>query len=309
MGTYADLETAVRRQIQYLTDGFVARSRADLALRFHRGDPKLPRTLFTRDCVARHRSFEAGGARYNWAVVSYQGIANLIDGLAAVRRCVFEERRVEPGELLAALRADFAGYEPLRQRLLAVPKFGNDESYVDEPGAGMVRFAWEQLLAHETPRGGRYLPACILFVTYYWAGQRVGATPDGRRSGEVLTDSVGPAQGRDVHGPTAMLNSVTRLPLHLAIGTPVLNIRFMPALMASQEARGKVAQLIRAFFAGGGLQIQVSVLDRAAMLEAQREPDRHRDLIVRVGGYSEYFANLNRELQDSIIARTEHGMG
>ena len=126
------------------------------------------------------------------------------------------------------------------------------------------------------------------------------------RSQEVLTDSVGPAQGRDRHGPTAMLNSVTKLPLHLAAGTPVLNIRFTRALLEDAGSLAKIVQLIRAYFARGGMQIQVSVLDREALLAAQREPDKHRDLIVRVGGYSEYFVNLNPELQASVIACTEH---
>jgi formate C-acetyltransferase len=307
MQTYAQFEAAVRRQIQYLTDGFVARSKDALTRRLHEGDPKLPRTFFTRDCVKRHRSFEAGGARYNWAVVSYQGIANLIDGLAAVRKCVFEDATVSRAELLGALRTDFRDHELLRRRLQAAPKFGNDDPAVDEPGAEIVRFAWEQLLVHETPRGGRYLPSCILFVTYYGAGLKVGATPDGRCAREVLTDSVGPAQGRDRHGPTAMLNSVAWLPLHLAAGTPVLNIRFTKPLLADPISLGNVVHLIRTFFAAGGMQIQVSVLDREALLAAQCEPDKHRDLIVRVGGYSEYFVNLNPELQASVIARTEHG--
>ena len=336
MRSYAEFEAAVRRQIQYLTDAFAARSKEALARRFTEGDPKLPRTFFTRDCVKRHRSFEAGGARYNWAVVSYQGIANLIDGLAAVRECVFGENpahdshcerplRSNPSrageiasaqttglamttqaELLTALRTDFRDHELLRRRLQAAPKFGNDDPTVDDPGAAIIRFAWEQLLAHETPRGGRYLPSCILFVTYYGAGLKIGATPDGRRAQEVLTDSVGPAQGRDRHGPTAMLNSVTKLPLHLAAGTPVLNIRFTKTLLNEEASLRKVVQLIRAFFARGGMQIQVSVLDREALLAAQREPEKYRDLIVRVGGYSEYFVNLNPELQASVIARTEH---
>ncbi len=329
MRSYAEFEAAVRRQIQYLTDAFAARSKEALARRFTEGDPKLPRTFFTRDCVKRHRSFEAGGARYNWAVVSYQGIANLIDGLAAVRECVFGDddvcsgdfsrsaprgttsvvttkQAISKAELLTALRTDFRDHELLRRRLQAAPKFGNDDPTVDDPGAASIRFAWEQLLAHETPRGGRYLPSCILFVTYYAAGLKIGATPDGRCAQDVLTDSVGPAQGRDRHGPTAMLNSVTKLPLHLAAGTPVLNIRFTKTLLNEEASLRKVVQLIRAFFARGGMQIQVSVLDREALLAAQREPEKYRDLIVRVGGYSEYFVNLNPELQASVIARTEH---
>ncbi len=312
-GQFADFatadafEAAVRRQIQYQTDSFVSRLNGELRQRFTQGDPKLYRTLFTRDCVKRHRSFEAGGARYNWSVVSYQGIANLIDSLAAIRHCVYDQPTIAATELVNALRHNFAGRETLRRQLLAAPKFGNDDDAVDQPGAAILRYAWETLLAHEPPRGGRYLPSCILFTTYYGAGLQVGATPDGRRAGEVLTDSVGAVQGRDTTGPTALLNSVAKLPLELAVGTPVLNVRFAKPMLAEAAGRRQVAALVRAFFERGGLQIQLSALDREELLAAQQEPEKHGDLIVRIGGYSEYFVILDRQLQDSVIARTEYG--
>jgi formate C-acetyltransferase len=304
---YDAFEGAVRRQIQFLTDAFAARSNDNLRNRFTQGDPKLHRTMFTRDCVKRRTSFEAGGARYNWSVVSYQGIANTIDSLAAIRSCVFERKTIPAAELMAALAADFEGYEPTRQKLLAAPKFGNDMAQVDDPGRRIVEFAWRELYSHQTPRGGRYLASCILFTTYAGAGKTVGATPDGRRALTPLVDSAGPAAGRDRHGPTAMLSSVTRLPLTLAIGTPVINIRFQKQLMSEPSGLRNVVGLIRAYFAQGGVQIQVSVLDKAAMLAAQRQPEKHGDLIVRIGGYSEYFTRLSRGLQDSVIERTEHG--
>jgi pyruvate-formate lyase len=306
--TYPDFAEAVKTQIRHMTERFVTANREHLSRRFEEGDPKLARTLFTRDCVKRHRSFEAGGARYNWAVVSYFGIANLIDSLAAVRRCVFEEHSVTAAELRRALADDFVGHEPLRRRLLAVPKFGNDDPTVDVPGAAMVRFAWDTLLGHETPRGGRYLPSCILFATYAGAGETVGATPDGRKAREPLVDSVGAAAGRDRRGPTALLNSVTQLPLHLAVGTPVLNIRLQRQVMESDRDLKKLLALTRAYFAKGGLQIQISVLNREELLAARREPEKHGDLIVRIGGYSEYFTRLSPSLQETVIARTEHGL-
>jgi formate C-acetyltransferase len=297
---------AVRRQIQFATDAFVASMNPELEKRFTAGDPKLYRTLFTRDCVKRRRSFEAGGARYNWSVVSYHGIANLIDGLAAVKQCVYEEKSVRADRLVRALDANFEGFEEEHRCLTQCSRFGNDEPEVDAIGREIMEFAWKELLAHEPPRGGRYLPSCILFTTYAGAGRAVGALPDGRRAGEVLADSVGPVQGRDRRGPTAMLRSVTRLPLQLAIGTPVLNIRLQKALLESREGRAAVAAMVRSYFNMGGLQLQVSVVSRTELLEAQRDPENHADLIVRIGGYSEYFTVLDRDLQDSVIARTEH---
>lgn len=299
---------AVKRQIHYMTDAFVAENRRELAQRFTHGDPKLARTLFTRDCVARRLSFEAGGARYNWAVVTYQGIANLIDSLAAIRARVFEQRAVTPDELLAALQADFAGHEDTRRLLSSSPRFGNDDPAVDALAREILGDAWSVLQQHETPRGGRYLASCILFVTYLRAGQEVGATPDGRGAFEALADSVGPVQGRDTHGPTAMLNSVTTLPLPLAVGTPVLNIRLQKPVMQSPQGLRGIADLIRAFFASGGLQIQLSVVSTEEMRAAQQHPERYRDLIVRIGGYSEYFTALPAELQESVIARAEYAV-
>jgi formate C-acetyltransferase len=297
---------AVKAQIRHQTAVFAGWAQQELAQRFHAGDPMLARTLFTRDCVARRKSFEAGGARYNWSVVSYQGIANLVDSLVAIRECVFTRRTVSAAELLTALRNNFADAEPLRRQLLAAPKFGNDLPEVDELARELLGFAWGELYQYRTPRGGRFLASCILFTTYGAAGKGVGALPDGRPAHEPLTDSVGAAQGRDTHGPTALLNSVARLPLHLAIGTPVLNLRFVRQALADERGLHAVGHLIRAFFARGGLQVQLSVISREAMLAAQREPERHRDLIVRIGGYSEYFVNLPPELQASVLARTEH---
>ena len=303
---FDDFLAAVKRQIQYMTDAFAAKNKRELLERFCRGDPKLNRTMFTRDCVKNGKSFEARGARYNWCVVSYHGIANLIDGLAAVRQRVYEEKSVAPERLLAALAADFEGCETLRRKLESAPRFGNDIEAVDRLASEVMTFAWQALYQHEPPRGGRYIASCILFSTYARAGAGVGATPDGRKAFTPLTDSVGPVQGRDTNGPTAMLNSVLKLPLQLAVGTPVLNIRFQKAILETPDGLAAAAALIRSYFDRGGLQIQLSVISREDMLAAQKDPESYQDLIVRIGGYSEYFTRLSRDLQDSVIQRTEH---
>ncbi len=308
MASFEQFLAAVKRQLQFRIAEFYAWDREQLQNRFDRGDPKMARTLFTRDCIPRRKSFEAGGARYNWCVVSYQGIANLIDSLAAIRQCVYEDGTISQADLLAALAADFESCENVRQALLAAPKFGNDDDRVDLLGREIIEYAWSELYSYQPPRGGRYLASCILFATYGGAGKPIGATPDGRRAGEPLADSVGAFQGNDTHGPTALLSSVAKLPLHLAVGTPILNIRLQRAIMDSDEDMAKIASLVRAYFAKGGLQIQVSVLNKAELLAAQAEPDKHTDLLVRIGGYSEYFCNLDAELQETVIARTEHGL-
>jgi len=306
--SYADFEEAAKAQIRYQTDRFVALMNDALRQRFTAGDPKCARSLFTRDCVKNHKSFEAGGARYNWSVVTYQGIATLIDGMAAVKRLIFEDRSMSKTELLAALDGDFAGAENRRQQLLAAPKFGNDDPYVDQIAKDMVGFSWRYLYQYEPPRGGRYLPSCILFTTYAGAGKRVGATPDGRKAFEPLPDSAGPAAGRDLQGVTAMMKSVTKLPLSLAAGTPVVNIKFPRKLMDSQGALENCVALSRAYFAMGGMQLQLTVVDAEELRQAKAHPEEHDNLIIRIGGFSELFNRLGPELQDSVIARTEHGV-
>lgn len=179
---------------------------------------------------------------------------------------------------------------------------------MDDLGAELIEYAWRHLYRHETPRGGRYLASCILFTTYLGAGRAVGATPDGRGAGEALVDSVGAVPGYDVNGPTALLKSVAKLPLWLAAGTPVLNLRFQKSLFANRDVLAKMASLVRSFFSQGGMQAQISVLDAAELRAAQANPEPYRDLIVRIGGYSEYFNALDKELQDSVISRTEYGL-
>jgi formate C-acetyltransferase len=306
--TFEEFIVALKRQIQYQTDSFISSNHIELRKRFTSGDPKLYRTFFTRDCVKNRKSFEAGGARYNWAVVTYQGIANMIDGAAAIRKTIFEDKGVSSDELVQALKSNFKGHENTRRKLLAAPKFGNDNNYVDSIGANLIDYSWKELYSHETPRGGRYIASCILFTTYLGAGRTVAATPDGRKAFEALVDSVGAVPGCDEKGPTALLKSITKLPLHLAAGTPVLNLRFQKSLFNNEESVAKLAKLVRAFFKQGGMQIQISVLDSKEMRNAQMNPEKHKDLIVRIGGYSEYFNILEKDLQETVIKRTEHGL-
>ena len=309
--SFADFGTflsAFKRQVQYMTDAFAAWANTELKARFKEGDPKLYRSFFTRDCVKNRKSFEAGGARYNWSVVTYQGIANAIDGVAAIKRLVYDERTVSKETLAEALKADFKGFEPLRQQLLSAPKFGNDMPFVDSIGRDLMDFAWRELNSHSTPRGGRYMGSCILFTTYLGAGKVVGATADGRHAFTALTDSIGSAAGRDKLGPTALLKSVCALPLTLAAGTPVLNIRLSRELFNDKSGLERIVKLLKAYFNQGGMQLQISVLDAKEMRDAQARPEAHESLIVRIGGYSEYFNRLGKELQDTVIERTEHAV-
>jgi len=269
--------------------------------------PQPMRTLLVDDCIDRGREFNAGGARYNWSVINVAGLANVADSLAAIRQVVFEKHEKTGAELLEILRRDFEGEQAFRRRLARCPRFGNDDPRVDEIAADIAEFVFREFRRHTPWRGGKFLPSCIMFVTYAQAGAQVGATPDGRRAGKPIADSIGPVQGRDRSGATAMLSSVGRIPQHLAPGTPILNARFSKKLFASGEGRQCLRDLIRTYFDLGGMQIQINVVDQDVLRDAIEHPERHGDLIIRVGGYSAHFVMLPLDVQKSILERTEHG--
>jgi formate C-acetyltransferase len=270
--------------------------------------PQLMRTLLVDDCLERGVEFNAGGARYNWSVINVAGIGNVVDALAAVREVVFARREVTGKALWAALAANYQGHEALRQRLSCCPRFGNDDPAADELAADLSAFVFRQFARHTPWRGGRFLPACLMFVTYAEAGKGVMATPDGRLADAPIADSAGPVAGRDRRGPTAMMCSVSRLDMCHAPGTLVVNMRLNRQMLAGPEARAKTQALIRSYFALGNMQLQVNVVDQATLEAALADPESYRDLVVRVGGYSEYFVRLTSELQRTVLERTIHAV-
>ena len=275
--------------------------------------PQPLRSLLIDDCLDRGIDFNAGGARYNSGVINLAGIANVADALFAIRDLVFSGQ-VSAARLRATLCADVSPASQESPDVAATwamfktcPKFGNDDDRVDSLAVEVAHAVFDEVRAHRTWRGDTpFQPACIMFVTYADAGSAVPATPDGRRAGEPVADSIGPMQGRDRRGPTAMLRSVCKLPLHKATGTPVLNIRVSPSLLKSTEGRAKFRALVDTYFSMGGMQIQASVVDQDALRDAIAHPERHGDLIVRIGGYSEYFNNLSPALKQSVLERTEY---
>jgi formate C-acetyltransferase len=293
----ADIRREITDALTQLNEHLAARAQ-------HRPQPM--RSLLIDDCLDLGRDFNDGGARYNWSVVNVAGLANVADALEALRIAVFVEQLISPDGMRDVLAQNFAGRQQLRQRLLACPKFGNDEPSVDHLAARIATIVYDAISAVPCIRGGRFLPAHIMFETFASAGAVVGALPDGRLAGEALADSVGPVQGRDRNGPTALLRSVSRLPLQQAIGTPVLNLRLVKSAIADEAGQQRIRQLIEVYFSMGGLQIQLSLLDRTELEDALAHPERHEDLIVRIGGYSTYFNRLTLELKREVIKRTEY---
>ena len=266
-------------------------------------------SLVIQDCIERGLDVTAGGAHYNFSGVQGVQIANVADSLVAVEQAVFHEKWLSGAELLDALRGDYGGAEVLRQRLInRVPKYGNDDARVDRyAGRWGDRYA-ELVEQHATIRGGVYQPGFYTVSAHVPMGAHVGATPDGRHAGAPLADGgLSPTAGRDRRGATAVLQSVSKLDLKLASNGTLLNMKFLPSFFAGEQALDKFVLLLRGFCRLHIPHVQFNVVSAATLRAAQANPEEYRSLVVRVAGYSAYFTELDQELQNEIIARTEFG--
>jgi len=258
------------------------------------------------DCLATGRDYHGGGARYNTSYIQGVGLGSVTDGLSALRRHVFGAGAVSMEALLDALAADFAGHERLRQLLLnRTPRYGNDDDAADDLMVRVFEAYFAAIDGRPNTRGGVYHVNLLPTTVHVYFGSVIGALPDGRRAGTPLSEGVSPVQGADRLGPTAVLRSVAKMD-QVRTGGTLLNQKFTPALLADDAGRRGLRQLIRTYFRLGGHHIQFNVVDAETLRAAQAHPEEHRDLIVRVAGYSDYFCDLGRSLQDEIIARTEH---
>jgi pyruvate formate-lyase/glycerol dehydratase family glycyl radical enzyme len=263
-------------------------------------------SLLIDDCIARGKDYHDGGARYNTTYIQGVGLGTMADALTAVKHHVYDNRTLAVEELLDLLGEDFQGCE--RQRLMLLnrtPKYGNDDDDADTLMTSVFDAFYDAIDGLRNTRGGAYHVNFLPTTVHVYFGSVVGATADGRRAGRPLSEGVSPVQGADRKGPTAVLKSVAKMD-HIRTGGTLLNQKFSPQLLEGEEGLEKFCQLIRTYFKLGGHHVQFNVVDAATLRAAQENPQEHRDLIVRVAGYSDYFCDLGRALQDEIIARTEH---
>ena len=304
--TFDDVFDAYKRQVEAAVDNIITQCNVGQEIKSKQGT-KLFRSLLLDDCIARGLDCEGGGARYGNGQILTNGIIVVADSLAAIRTLVFEERSVSLVQLLQAVRDNWQGHESLRQLILhRVPRYGNDDESVDSLAREISEHIWTLLRQYRTYRGGHYTGLVVYFNRQLYFGRQTGATPDGRFNEDVLEDSMGPWPGRDIHGPTAMFKSVSRIAQELAAGGVILNLKLPPSCLDSDEEIEKSIDLIRSYFALGGQQVQITVANADDLRAAMREPEKWRHLIVRVGGYSDYFVTLDPKLQKSIIQRTEY---
>ena len=268
--------------------------------------PFLSSTL--EGCLEKAVDKTAGGCAYNWTGCNGQAFAAAVNSLAAVKKMVYDEELVTLDELREKLMDDW-GDERLRQYALnRVPKWGNDDQYVDAIAVKVAGHFIDEVLRHRNPRGGPYYPGIFTFH-HVSRGIRSSASPDGRRAGDPVSTHLSPVAGTDKAGPTLAVNSALKVyALRPPEGT-ALDLRFHPTALMGEEGLAKLESFVKAFMSGGGTVVQFNVVDSETLRDAQANPEQYRSLLVRVWGFSAYFTTLTREYQDEIIARTMHGFG
>ena len=265
-------------------------------------------SVLTEDCIHRRKDVSEGGARYNSVGVNFCGIATAVDSLMAIKRLVYEEKRLTLKEFAKILENDYEGAEEIRQRALNhCPKYGNDLKEPDMAAADIIVGIKNHIAEYTTYHGGRYCLGLYSVEDHAIMGMNTGATADGRKSGVSLSNSMGAVQGMDKEGPTALMKSVTYTDMRDSSNGMVLDIKFIPSFLEQQTGRDAVRKLISTYFHHGGMEVQISVVSRKTLLDAQMDPDKYKNLVVRVSGFSAYFVTLRKETQDEIIQRTECG--
>lgn len=302
---FEQIKDNIRHYVKLMTEGS---NICDIGHRDWAPVPLL--SSFILDCIQKGKDITEGGARYNFSGVQGIGIANLSDSLYALKGLVFDEKRLSFDQLLEILRSNFATDEgqKIRARLInRFKKYGNDIDEVDEISANLLRFYCKEVEKYTNPRGGSFTPGSYTVSAHIPLGAVVGATPDGRYAKELLADGgLSPMLGQDQSGPTAVLKSVSKLDNYLLSNGTLLNVKFTPATLAGDNGLNKLADFLQAFSKLKLQHIQFNVLNAETLREAQKRPQDYAGLVVRVAGYSAFFVELSKEIQDDIIRRTAH---
>lgn len=262
-------------------------------------------SVLIEDCIRNGKDYMCGGARYNSSYVQGVGLGSITDMLTALRYHVYDKKTIAMETMEKALANDFKGFEELQYQLVYhTPKCGNDDDYADEQEVQVFDMYYDVLSGHKSPRGADYRVNMLPTTCHVYFGKVTGATPDGRNAWKVLSEGISPVQGADTNGPTAVIRSAAKID-HIKTGGTLLNQKFTPSLLSTEEGCNNLVHLIRAYFRMDGHHIQFNVVDADTLREAQKHPEDYRDLIVRVAGYSDYFNDLGEDLQNEIICRTE----
>jgi len=306
LDSYEKVFTAFKEQIAYFVGQMVSiLNTCDL---IHADTLPTPFvSAVSDDCLTRGKDITAGGATYNHIGVSGIGLADATDSLSAIKTLVFCQRKISLEELNRAMQADFEGYEEMFEMLRnKASKYGNDDDQADLIAREIGQFFCAQVSGYHCPRGGQYRPGLFPVASNVPLGRRVGALPGGHRSRQPLADGISPAPGFDIKGPTAVIKSVTKVDHVIVPNGTLLNLKFHPGALENAKGIGNLISLIRAMGSMQGMHVQFNVVSADTLRQAQKRPEQHRDLLIRVAGYSAFFVELDRALQDHIISRTEN---
>lgn len=303
--SFDEVWNAFRTQLDYFVDVKI-RGNNVIERLFARHMPAPFLSSIIDDCIAKGKDYNDGGARYNSTYIQGVGIGTITDSLSAIKHHVFEWKDITMDRLLDVLRHNFQGAEEIRHILLEeTPRYGNDDDRADDIMRKVFLAFFNEVDGRPNTKGGHHRINMLPTTCHVYFGSVTGATPDGRYAWQPLSEGISPVQGMDRRGPTAALKSAGKMD-HVLTGGTLLNMKFTPSLLEGEEGITNLAHLVRAYFKLGGHHIQFNVVSAETLRDAKRHPDRYRDLIVRVAGYSDYFCDLPGALQDEIIARTEH---
>jgi len=306
--SYQQLMDAYKEQLGYFID-LKIRANNIIERLYANYMPAPFMSILMDDCIARGLDYHNGGPRYNPTYIQGVGIGTVTDALAAVKYNVFDQSdksacRITMDELLKAMRDNFDGHERLQHTLLNhTPKYGNDDDYADSIAEEVFNAYYELLNGRPNTKGGKYRVNLLPTTVHIYFGSVTGALPNGRKAGEPVSEGISPSQGFDTKGPTAVIKSAARID-HARTGGTLLNMKFNPQVLAG-DGIDKLAHLLRTYFKLDGHHVQFNVIDAETLRKAQQNPQQHRDLIVRVAGFSDYFVDVGRDLQNEIITRTE----
>ena len=263
-------------------------------------------SCFVDDCLAKGCDIDQNGAKYMFIESSFVGMSNLVDSLMAIKKLVFEQKKLTIGEYGNILRDDFKGNEALRMYILnKLPKYGNGNPEADSLFKSMTEWITDRMQRYTTIHNSRFVPSMFCWIMHERMGSGTPASPDGRESGFPLGDGSGPAQGRESEGPTTSILSSTCWEHEKFIGGIAVNLKFTRSTM-SEKSYDRILTLIRTYMERGGFELQINCVNREELLDAQIHPELHKDLVVRIGGYSDYFTALSKGMQNEVLLRTAH---
>ena len=302
--TYEELFEAYKKQINYFAD-IKIKGNQIIEMLYARIMPSPFMSLVIEDCITNGIDYNAGGARYNTRYIQGVGIGSITDELSSIKYNVFDNKKFTMAELLAALKDNFEGHEDIYNIVNnKTPKYGNDDDYADDIMKEVFNAYYDSINGRLAPTGATYRIDMLPTTCHVYFGKVMGASAEGRLARKPVSEGISPSKNADTNGPTAVVKSAAKMD-HVRTGGTLLNQKFTPSLLAGDEGLEHVKDLVRAYFKMGGHHIQFNVVDKQTLIDAQNKPEEYKDLIVRVAGYSDYFCNLNKVLQDEIIERTE----